>query len=249
MAATETTTYNLLADALAVEPTSATVVYRGGKLFYDNTIFIAAISNYGLMYYSNKTSYNLDGTKAANGGIRVKTNQDVIGIKLAAGATVEANITGGGGSDRYATISTTADAAGDLVMSGTLASYASETVSYTAASEQIVYISATGDSFLSQVRVTVPTVTAPSVDNVNTTAYVADAGDPVVAVTAEVTAGSSALTGIKWVPTVSGSDVAAKTADLEVSIAKGTPVVCGVIITITDSAIDPNAVSARVSFE
>ncbi len=163
-AATETKTYDLRkpaadANSEAFEWGIRGAVYITGHLYFGNEILAAGTS--GPMYYSDKGSEDLNGAPHGD-GIRLKVGQDDIAVKLAAGATVETRVKGGGGGDRVAIISSTAPEIetkkGDLATSENLANYAVKDISYTndTGAEKVVYLSATGDSFISQIKVTVP---------------------------------------------------------------------------------------------
>ncbi len=166
-AAAVTTTYDILAAAETAKGENAAAesgswVYETGKLYFNDEI--AAVGNNANFYQQGKSTTDVDGTTTNTNGVRLKTDQDVFAIKLATGATITTYVTGGGGSSRYATLSTAIGSDGDLVKSDDLASYATGKVEYTnnTSAEQTVYLSATGDSFFSQVRVTVPEAEEPA---------------------------------------------------------------------------------------
>ncbi|MGN0181344.1 MAG: Ig domain-containing protein [Candidatus Ornithomonoglobus sp.] len=169
VAATETTTYNFLTEVTSnVSPLiSENAVYNADNLYFNNEVYVVGGMGYnGLLYYSNKTTSNLDGT-TQKGGIRLKAGQDVFAVKLAAGATIEVPVYGGGGSDRYAQAATDSaftDVVAITASIGTTNGSNPLTLSYTneTGAEQVVYITATGDSFFSQVKVTVPEAPAPT---------------------------------------------------------------------------------------
>jgi hypothetical protein len=185
VAATKTTTYNFLTTATDVNAITDKVIYLNDNLYFDNEVFIANAgdNSKGLYYYAGKNSYNLEETTPISGGIRLKAGQDVFAVKLSAGSTIEVPVNGGGSGDRYAIISTSAttattdDALAATENIGTTNGSNPQTLTYTneTGADQVVYVTATLDSFFSQVKVTVPDSTPEIVKaDVNKVAYVKD---------------------------------------------------------------------------
>ena len=130
--------------------------YLNGYGFFDNAIMPVGTDG-GNAYYGSKTSVNLDET-TNDGGILIKLEQEVIAVKIGAGSTIKVPIKSGGGGDRYGTISSASGSDGDLYKSTSLANYGEDVMTYTnnTGADQIVYLSATGDSFIAQIQVIVP---------------------------------------------------------------------------------------------
>lgn len=163
VAATTTTTYTILQDALdagfGVDYYDA-YAYDGGYLYFDSEILSAGSSG---NYFQKKTTTNLGGSTNSY-GLRVRTNTDMFALKLVAGSTVTVPVRGGG-SGRYAyltddtskisdTYSTETDYYLDSSDCGNTTAY----LTYTneTDSDKVIYISATKDSYISQIKVTVP---------------------------------------------------------------------------------------------
>ena len=250
IAVSETTVYDILDFAEAAKGDNAKAesgswVYPTNKLYFDNEI--AVVGANAAFYQQGKKTMNLDDTENSN-GVRVKGTQDVFAVKLAAGSTVEANITGGGGSVRYATISTTIGADGDLVKSLSLENYATEKVSYTADEEKIVYISATGDSFLSQIMVVVPAaaVVDPEITYDQKQIFTENDGDDVAAFKANIKAGTYAVKSVTWTAEAGTAKVS---NSMDVEIASGTEVVCGLIVKASTVNVNDITATAVASVE
>lgn len=216
VAASETTTYDLLATAVAVAPTTQTAVYNPSSLYFNNQIYIVGDAGFnGLLYYDNKTTANLDGSKQT-GGIRIKKGQDVFAVKLAPGAAIETPVYGGGGGARTAVIATDVSLTNVVAETGDLGSTAGvspQTLTYTNATDadMVVYVTATGDSFISQVKVTVPekqpTETEKTISaTINIYDNKAYADGDVVTSTVNITAADiKNATGAKWSFKVNGN--------------------------------------------
>ncbi len=165
VAAKETNTYNLLKDAEAKGYTTDQVAlekespYEAKHLYYNNEIGIAGSAG---NQYNNKSSVDIDQTTPHENGIRLKQSQDEFALKLAPGSTVRVYVKGGGSTERYGTIGTKTgitdqNASEVLAKTGNLANYAEGLMAHTnkTGAEEVVYVSATSDSYISQIQIVV----------------------------------------------------------------------------------------------
>ncbi len=167
-AATTSKIYDVLAKAQAVDAISGKAAYKKDMLYENGELFSAGTD--GNQYTKEKSSQDIDGTvndgngeNPEKGGILLKHGQDEFALKLASGSTVRLYVQGGGSTIRYGTIGTETgitDQNSNKVLAKTkdLANYATDLMAYTNTdkAEKVVYISATGDSFISQIQVIVP---------------------------------------------------------------------------------------------
>jgi hypothetical protein len=254
--AKETKLYDFLASALAVEPTHEYAAFAPGKYYFDNEVYVTG--NNGLLYYSNKSCKDIEGNDK-DGGIRLKTNQDMVSLKLADGATVEVNVTGGSGYNisedkaRYAVVSSTADGSftnndinNDYILAKTgnlsaIEGTATEKLSYTnnTGDEQIVYLTATGDSFFSQIKVTVPEEVEEPTEPEATVTYVGESNanaeeDAAFAYYAEIKTNGATISGIKWIINETQEET-----DETPAISGNTTVYYGLVLTAPQGTTQP----------
>ncbi|MBQ8942494.1 MAG: Ig domain-containing protein [Firmicutes bacterium] len=160
VAATETKTYDLLGAVTAIGGIDQTYPFVSDKLYFNDEILVAnAGSGSGLYYQTGKATKRVDGT-SETAGVRVKAGQDVIGVKLAPNSSLNVNVSSGGGSERTVFLASTASAtATDLNVSETLngvGTVGELEYTNTDSTEKIVYIIASADSFIADLKVTVP---------------------------------------------------------------------------------------------
>ena len=166
-AATTTTTYNLLQDVVEAGATSGFAVFGTNMLYYNNEIL--AGGNNGPLFYDYKTAYDLDGQLIAGGGLRLKAGQDWFAVKLTPGSKVRTYVTSG--VDRYGYLTDDVNSI-STNPSSTLAKLEPATdglLEYTnrTGETKVVYICATGDSFIGLIQVEVPV----EGDNTTSNAY------------------------------------------------------------------------------
>ena len=156
---TETTTFEILDEAVKVGADTSIAPYENGKLYFEG--YVASAGSASNRYLA-KTSYDVDNNaKNSNQGISVNANE-VFAVKLSMGSEIKVNIT---------STSTSATRHGKLLSAPSSSDYLVQTddlksttnpdhaalMTYTAKSEdEIVYISADGECVISQIQVTVP---------------------------------------------------------------------------------------------
>ncbi len=155
---TETTTFEILDEAVKVGADTSVAPYENGKLYFEG--YVASAGSASNRYLA-KTSYDVNDTKNSSKGISVNVNE-IFAIKLSMGSEIKVNITSTSTSaTRHGKLLSALSSSDYLVQTDDLKSTTNPDhaalMTYTAKSEdEIVYISADGECVISQIQVTVP---------------------------------------------------------------------------------------------